>query len=109
MCKSSLVTQAELEVVLANYKALGETILSIRRRLEAGATVEQGIYAADSDRGDPISAYDQPLNGFGLYGLDVEIKGLPSSVHTEEAPIPASEQAPGSPEWWRAGTPLAIE
>jgi hypothetical protein len=44
--------QNELADVLASYNAFGQTILDIRRRLEADAAVEEGIYAAKSDRGD---------------------------------------------------------
>ena len=35
------MSQAELAAVLASYNALGQTILSIRRRIEAGAAVEE--------------------------------------------------------------------
>ena len=38
-----IITQAELQSVMASYNALGQTILGIRRRIEAGAAVEGGI------------------------------------------------------------------
>jgi hypothetical protein len=49
-----------------------------------GSSVEPGIYAADSnDDGDPISNYERTLNGTGLFGLDLETKGIPSNVFDE--------------------------
>jgi hypothetical protein len=101
MPKIEFISQAELAAVLASYNALGQTILDIRRRLEAGAGVEEGIYTADSNRGDPISAYDQPLYDFGVYGLDIETKGLPSGAHEDKpaAKGPELVPAPELPEW----------
>jgi|GEM_PF-5565537 len=96
MPKIEFVSQAELAAVLASYNALGQTILGIRRRMEAGAAVEEGIYTADSNRGDPITEYERAFNGIGLYGLDIETKGLPSDVYQEPA---APQTEPELPEW----------
>ena len=109
MAKIDVVTQNELATVLASYNALGQTILDIRRRIEAGAAVEEGIYTADSNRDEPISGL-RAVNGIGMFGLDLETKGMPSDVYQEPvAQGPELVPAPESPDWWRAGTPLAIE
>src|ERR1019366_1817059 len=83
---ADIITQGELKSVLETYNALGQTILGIRRRIEAGATVEEGIYAADSNRGDPISEYERTIENIGLFGLDLEAKELPSDVPAESEP-----------------------
>ena len=105
MPKIEFVSQAELAAVLASYNALGQTILGIRRRIEAGAAVEEGIYTADSNRGDPISGFDRAMNGIGLFGLDLETKGLPSDVYQE--PAPEQSEPPSEPELpeWATETP----
>jgi len=102
---ADIITQAELKSVLETYNALGQIILGIRRRIEAGAAVEEGIYTAQSNTGDPISGFDRAMNGIGMFGLDLETKGLPSDVYAE--PVTATEPAqeedrePASkfPEW----------
>jgi hypothetical protein len=111
VAKIDIVTQSELAAVLASYNAIRQTILDIRRRIEAGAAVEEGIYTADSNPGDPISGYDRALNGIGMFGLDMETKGLPSDVYDNQAATKGPElvPAPESPDWWRDGTPLRIE
>ena len=109
MAKIDVVTQSELAAVLASYNALGQTILDIRRRIEAGAAVEEGIYTVDSNRDEPISGL-RAVNGIGMFGLDLETKGMPSDVYQEPAAKgPELVPAPESPEWWRDGTPLSIE
>ncbi len=100
MAKIDVVTQSELAAVLASYNALGQTILDIRRRIEAGAAVEEGIYTADSNRDDPISGFDRALNGIGMFGLDLETKGLSSDVYDEPtAKGPELVPAPELPDW----------
>ena len=81
-----IITQAELKSVLEIYNTLGQIILGIRRRIEGGAAVEEGIYTADSNHGNPISAFDRAMNGIGMFGLDLETKGLPSDVYEEPKP-----------------------
>ncbi len=70
----AVVRQTEIAAIIATFNALGETILGIRRRLEAGAAVEHGKYTAKSNLKSPISLYEEagPNTRLGMWGLDIE-------------------------------------
>ena len=102
MPKPDIITQAELASVLHDFNELRYRILGIRRRIECNAaTVEEGIYTADSNPGDPISGH-RAVHGSSLCGLDIETKERPSDIYDEPAAPKESEPTPSS---WLNETP----
>ena len=76
--------QTEIAGILATFNALGETILGIRRRLEAGAAVEHGKYTAKSNLKSPIRLYEAagPNTRLGMWGLDIDKQSGEKAVRT---------------------------
>jgi hypothetical protein len=46
---ADIITQAELQAVWTAFNDFGNTIIGIRRRIEAGVPVEPGFIHAESD------------------------------------------------------------
>jgi hypothetical protein len=78
MPKPATVTQAELAAVVAAYTAVEKTVLEIRQRLAAGASVEAGALECLS-RNDPLQFIETQYNS--LFGLEIAPAESPLRAH----------------------------
>ena len=78
MPKLATVTQAELASVIAAYTAVEKTVLEIRRRMKAGASVETGALECIS-LNDPLQFVETKYNT--LFGLEIAPAESPLRAH----------------------------
>jgi hypothetical protein len=78
MPKPATVTQAELAGLIAAYTAVEKTVLQIRRRIAAGASVETGPLECLS-RGEPLEFIETKYNS--LFGLEIGPAESPLRAH----------------------------
>lgn len=78
MPKPATVTQAELRGVVAAYTAVEKTVLEIRRRIVAGASIETGALDCLS-RNEPLQLIETKYHS--LFGLDIVPAESPLRAH----------------------------